>query len=252
MTAATLRRRRASLTTWALSAIITALALADAAVHVRLDYVLFNGKLWGSSRPGPPRGVPGFPPGGPSGTPAGSSPGGSQCTTRRSPECARRRIRWPLGCAARRTARTSRHKPGAASTRYRPHHGAAAQRALSAQRYRVRRARRGVLGCTSPTATLGLARRLSARYLHDGLDHRLVGRRQAESTAPRLPFEGHRSSADRRSRDTSRARRPPRPAAAQLSPRHNVGSPQAPQKGTQTLSSLGSLLWYLPLTRWRG
>lgn len=84
-------RRRSSLAYWILSGGITILALADAAIHVRLDYVLFNGRLWGSSRPGPRPGrlggSPGRPPsvsgtavGGPAGAlrgaPSGPPPGG--------------------------------------------------------------------------------------------------------------------------------------------------------------------------------
>ena len=85
MASTVLSRRRSSLTVWALSGMITVLALADAVIHFRLDYVLFHGKLWGSSHPGPPGapsaaaggppGAPGAAPGGPSGAPRGAPSG---------------------------------------------------------------------------------------------------------------------------------------------------------------------------------
>jgi len=65
----TMRRRGAF---WVLPIIITLLALADGLLHLRLIYVLFRGRLWGTpSFGGPP---PGAPPGG--GPPPGAPRGG--------------------------------------------------------------------------------------------------------------------------------------------------------------------------------
>jgi hypothetical protein len=57
---------------WILPIIVTLLALADGLLHLRLIYILFRGRLWGSPsfgpRPGaPPRGSGGPPPGVPRG-----------------------------------------------------------------------------------------------------------------------------------------------------------------------------------------
>ncbi len=55
---------------WILPLAISALTLADGVLHLRLDYLLFNGTLWGSAAPGggghpagPPPGAAGPPPG---------------------------------------------------------------------------------------------------------------------------------------------------------------------------------------------
>ncbi|HEY7293774.1 MAG TPA: hypothetical protein VH916_01990 [Dehalococcoidia bacterium] len=65
---------------WLLPLAITVLTLADGLLHLRLDYLLFNGTLWGSARPGgghppgPPPGASGPPPGA-AGPPSGHLPG---------------------------------------------------------------------------------------------------------------------------------------------------------------------------------
>src|SRR5579884_1545990 len=65
---------------WLLPVIITGLTLADGILHLRLDYLLFHGTLWGTPSfgggppPGPPPGAPGPGAGGP--PPGGPPPGG--------------------------------------------------------------------------------------------------------------------------------------------------------------------------------
>lgn len=64
---------------WILPIIITLLALADGLLHLRLIYILFRGRLWGSpSFGGPPPGAPrsggGPPPGAPRGGPPQAIP----------------------------------------------------------------------------------------------------------------------------------------------------------------------------------
>ena len=75
--------KRLSLSTlterWLLPALITPLTLVDAVLHLRLDYLLFGGSVWGSASPGghlagppagaPPPGAGGPPPGGGGGNP---------------------------------------------------------------------------------------------------------------------------------------------------------------------------------------
>jgi len=61
---------RARSTDGILPAIITLLALADGLLHLRLDYALFGGKLWGApSFGGPPPGAAPLPAGAPTGGP---------------------------------------------------------------------------------------------------------------------------------------------------------------------------------------
>jgi hypothetical protein len=59
---------QSSLFRWILPAVVTLLALADGALHLSLDFVLFRGNLFGAGRsglpPGPPPGRPALPPGG--------------------------------------------------------------------------------------------------------------------------------------------------------------------------------------------
>src|SRR5438094_376445 len=63
---------------WLLPLIITPLALADGALHLRLDYLLYNGTVWGTpsfGRGGPGGGPPpGLPPGAPAGAPGTGGP----------------------------------------------------------------------------------------------------------------------------------------------------------------------------------
>ena len=64
---------------WLLPIIITLLALADGLLHLRLIYILFRGRLWGSPSFGPPPGAPprsggGPPPGAPRGGPPQAIP----------------------------------------------------------------------------------------------------------------------------------------------------------------------------------
>ncbi len=54
---------------WILPTIITILAVADGLVHLRLNYVFFKGKIWGTPSFGPPPGAPAG-----SGPPAGFKP----------------------------------------------------------------------------------------------------------------------------------------------------------------------------------
>lgn len=59
---------------WVLPAIITLLALADGLLHLRLIYILFRGRLWGSPSFGPPPGAPAGGGGPPPGAPRGGPP----------------------------------------------------------------------------------------------------------------------------------------------------------------------------------
>jgi hypothetical protein len=56
---------------WLLPAAITLLTLADGALHLRLDWLLFGGTVWGQPAFGGGHG-----PGGPPGPPSGARPGG--------------------------------------------------------------------------------------------------------------------------------------------------------------------------------
>lgn len=60
---------------WLLPALITILTAADGVLHLRLDYVLFGGTVWGTPSMGGGR-PPGPPPGGPPAGAAGPPPGG--------------------------------------------------------------------------------------------------------------------------------------------------------------------------------
>lgn len=57
-----------------LPVIISLLAVADGLIHLRLNFIFFNGKLWGNPSFGPPPGAAGPGPAAGSGPPAGFKP----------------------------------------------------------------------------------------------------------------------------------------------------------------------------------
>jgi len=69
----TLQPRQERILPWLTALAISALTLADGALHLRLDYLLFGGTLWGKASPGGGGHPPGPPPGA-SGPPPGGGP----------------------------------------------------------------------------------------------------------------------------------------------------------------------------------
>src|SRR5579871_4514265 len=74
MRQAAVQRRPERMLRWLVALAISGLTLADGVLHLRLNYLLFGGTLWGKATPG--GGHPPGPPPGAAGPPAGGPPPG--------------------------------------------------------------------------------------------------------------------------------------------------------------------------------